>query len=113
MVQHLPEFLDPLFNILDDPCPEISTLCDNLLGEFLSHIIDKPEVRDFSSWKSGCWNCPFQVVDFPGMINILISHSQSSTVGLQMMAITWIREFVNLSGSEMLPFTSGILTCKH
>ena len=49
--------------------------------------------------------------DFPGMINILISHSQSSTVGLQMMAITWIREFVSLSGSEMLPFTSGILTC--
>ena len=44
------------------------------------------------------------------MINILISHSQSSTVGLQMMAITWIREFVSLSGSEMLPFTSGILT---
>ena len=44
MVQHLPEFLDPLFNILDDPCPEISTLCDNLLGEFLGHIIDKPEV---------------------------------------------------------------------
>ena len=44
MVQHLPEFLDPLFNILDDPCPEISTLCDNLLGEFLSHIIEKPEV---------------------------------------------------------------------
>ena len=44
MVQHLPEFLDPLFNILDDPSPEISTLCDNLLGEFLGHIIDKPEV---------------------------------------------------------------------
>ena len=44
------------------------------------------------------------------MINILISHSQSSTVGLQMMAITWIREFVSLAGSEMLPFTSGILT---
>ena len=49
MVEHLPEFLDPLFNILDDPCPEISTLCDNLLGEFLSHIIDKPEVSDSSS----------------------------------------------------------------
>ena len=49
MVEHLPEFLDPLFNILDDPCPEISTLCDNLLGEFLSHIIDKPEVSDSAS----------------------------------------------------------------
>ena len=53
MVEHLPEFLDPLFNILDDPCPEISTLCDNLLGEFLSHIIDKPEVSDSSSCGEG------------------------------------------------------------
>ena len=53
MVEHLPEFLDPLFNILDDPCPEISTLCDNLLGEFLSHIIDKPEVSDSASCGEG------------------------------------------------------------
>ena len=30
MVKHLPEFLDPLFMILDDPSPEISTMCDNL-----------------------------------------------------------------------------------
>ena len=67
MVRHLPEFLDPLFHILDDPSPEISTLCDNLLGEFLGHIIEKPEV-----------------VDFPSMINTLITHSQSeSNVQLQ------------------------------
>ena len=32
MVKHLPEFLDPLFNILEDTSPEISTLCENLLG---------------------------------------------------------------------------------
>ena len=93
MVTHLPEFLDPLFNILDDPSPDISSLCDNLLGEFLGHIIEKPEL-----------------VDFPGMINILIVHSQSSNVQLQMMSITWIREFVSLAGGRMLPFTSGILT---
>ena len=92
-VKYLPEFLDPLFNILDDSSPEISTMCDNLLGEFLGHIIDKPEL-----------------VDFAGMINILISHSQSPHVSLQMMAVTWIREFVTLAGSTMLPFTSGILT---
>ena len=66
---------------------------DNLLGEFLGHIIDKPEL-----------------VDFAGMINILINHSQSPHVPLQMTAVTWIREFVTLAGSAMLPFTSGILT---
>ena len=93
MVKHLPEFLDPLFHILDDQSPDISTDCDNLLGEFLGHIKDKPEV-----------------VDFPGMINILISHSQSSNVQLQMMSITWISEFVCLAGGVMLPYTSGILT---
>merc|ERR1719430_1196410 len=92
-VKYLPELLDPLFNILDDSSPENSTMCDNLLGEFLGHIIDKPEL-----------------VDFAGMINILINHSQSPHVPLQMMAVTWIREFVTLAGAAMLPFTSGILT---
>ena len=81
MVKHLPEFLDPLFNILEDTSPEISTLCENLLGEFLGHIIEKPEL-----------------VDFPSMVNILITHSQSQNVKLQMMSITWIREFVSLAG---------------
>jgi len=93
IVQHLPELLDPLFNILDDSSPEIATMCDNLLGEFLGHIIERPNK-----------------VDFGGMINILIHHSQSTHVTLQMMAITWIREFVSLAGTSMLPYTSGILT---
>jgi len=93
IVQHLPELLDPLFNILDDSSPEIATMCDNLLGEFLGHIIERPDK-----------------VDFGGMINILIHHSQSAHVPLQMMAITWIREFVSLAGTSMLPYTSGILT---
>jgi len=92
-VRFLPEFLDPLFLILADPSSEISTMCDNLLGEFLGHIIDKPEH-----------------VDFGGMIGILITHSQAAHVPLQMTAITWIREFVTLAGPAMLPFTSGILT---
>ena len=46
----------------------------------------------------------------PIAINILIVHSQSANVQLQMMSITWIREFVSLAGGRMLPFTSGILT---
>ena len=94
MVKHLPEFLDPLFDILDDSSPEISTLCDNILGEFLEHITAKPEV-----------------VDFPAMINILISHSLPAETGhniqLQVVSISWIREFVSLAGPAMLPYTSG------
>merc|ERR1719195_859331 len=45
------------------------------------------------------------------MINTLITHSQSeSNVQLQVVSITWIREFVSLAGGAMLPHTSGILT---
>ena len=94
MVKHLPEFLDPLFNILEDTSPEISTLCENLLGEFLGHIIEKPEL-----------------VDFPSMVNILITHSQSQNVKLQMMSITWIREFVSLAGITELK--TGVLGTKE
>jgi len=93
MSKYLPEFLDPLFFILDDSSPEISTMCENQLGESLSKIIKNPVA-----------------VDFPAMTNILIVHSQSSNVLLQMMAITWIQQFVQLAGKEMLPYTSGILT---
>ena len=64
IVKHLPEFLDPLFNILDDSSPEIYTMCENLLGEFLANIIKKPDC-----------------VDFAGMINILIVHSQVLRLG--------------------------------
>jgi len=92
MSKYLPEFLDPLFYILDDSSLEISTMCEKQLGEFLSNIIKNP---------AG--------VDFPAMINILILHSQSYNVMLQMMAITWIQEFVGLAGKAMLPYTSGIL----
>jgi vacuole morphology and inheritance protein 14 len=66
IVKYLPELLDPLFHILDDSSPEIATMCDNLLGEFLGHIIDRPEN-----------------VDFGAMINILITHSESNHVTLQ------------------------------
>lgn len=92
-VRFLPEFLDPLFTILADPSPEISSMCNKLLEDFLGHITDQPDQ-----------------VDFGGMIGILITHSQDTHVPLQETAITWIREFVNLAGPAMLPHTSGILT---
>ncbi|PSN34186.1 Protein VAC14 [Blattella germanica] len=67
--------------------------CDTVLGEFLRSIKQDPSR-----------------VDFAGMINIVILHSQSSDELLQFTALTWIKEFVQLSGRKMLPFASGILT---
>lgn len=89
----LPEILDGLFKILEDPTPEIKKVTDTVLGEFLRSIKSNPAR-----------------VDFPGMINILITHAQSTDELLQLTAITWIKEFVNLSGPFMFPFISGIFT---
>ncbi|XP_043251253.1 protein VAC14 homolog [Colletes gigas] len=88
----LPEILDGLFRILEDPTPEIKKVTDTVLGEFLRSIKANPGR-----------------VDFPGMINILIAHAQSTDELLQLTAITWIKEFVQLSGPLMLPYMSGIL----
>ena len=81
-----------------------------MLGEFLQGIVNKQET-----------------VDYPAMINILITHAQSQgellcTVGwqelylfdvadelVQFTAILWIRNFLKLSGRTMLPFACGIL----
>jgi len=88
----LPEILDGLFRILEDPTPEIKKVTDTVLGEFL---------RSIKSYSAR--------VDFPAMINILIMHAQSTDELLQLTAITWIKEFVYLSGPLMLPYMSGIL----
>ncbi|XP_052123685.1 protein VAC14 homolog [Frankliniella occidentalis] len=89
----LPEILDGLLRMLDEPTLEIKKTCDTVLGEFLRSIKQDPSR-----------------VDFPMMINILIVHSQAQDEFLQLTAITWIKEFVQLSGRNMLPFASGILT---
>ncbi|CAK1553136.1 unnamed protein product [Leptosia nina] len=89
---HLPDLLDGLFTILDDPHPEIRRMCEVQLNEFLRSIRKDPTQ-----------------VDFQSMINILITHAQSTEELLQLTAITWMREFVELSGGGMLPYASGIL----
>ncbi|KAF4520334.1 hypothetical protein B566_EDAN004394 [Ephemera danica] len=92
LIIFLPEFLDGLFTILDDPSSDILSSCETILAEFLTSIKKDPSR-----------------VDFAKMANILIIHAQSQHISLQLTAITWIQEFVQLSGKTMLPFTSGIL----
>lgn len=93
MVIYLPEILDGLFHTLDDNVPEIHRMCDTLLNTFLRSIKNNPSDADM-----------------PAMINILIEHAQSNNDLIQKTAISWIREFVQLSGINILPYASGIFT---
>ncbi|XP_023938413.2 protein VAC14 homolog isoform X2 [Bicyclus anynana] len=90
--RHLPDLLDGLFTVLDDPNPEIRRMCDVQLNEFLRSIRKEPAE-----------------VDFQAMINILITHAQSTEELLQLTAVTWLKEFAALSGARVLPFASGVL----
>lgn len=89
MGNFLPEILDGLFQMLDDNALEIQRMCETLLTQFLRNV--KPEEADIKS-----------------MTNILIGHAQSSNELIQSTAITWLREFVQISGITMLEFASGI-----
>ncbi|KAJ8934149.1 hypothetical protein NQ314_013559 [Rhamnusium bicolor] len=94
LIMYLPEILDGLFRILDDINLEVKKMCETTLGEFLRSIKSDPSR-----------------VNFGAMINILINHAQEKSDDLvQFTAITWIKEFVQLSGPAMLPYMSGIFT---
>ncbi|XP_041376053.1 protein VAC14 homolog [Gigantopelta aegis] len=92
MLVLLPEILDGLFQILGDTSHEIRKMCLGVLDEFLAGIHRS---------KNG--------VNFTGMANILIIHSQNADDLIQYTAITWLREFIALAGRTMLPHLSGIL----
>lgn len=68
-------------------------MCETLLNQFLKTIRADPTLGNI-----------------PAMTNVLIGHAQASNELIQATAIRWISEFVHLSGSSMLPYTSGILT---
>lgn len=92
MLIFLPEILDGLFYILEDPSVELKKMCETTLSEFLRNILQHPDR-----------------VDFAAMIRNLIVHSHSSEELVQYTAISWMREFVALSGRTLLPHAAGIL----
>ncbi|CAI9616589.1 unnamed protein product [Staurois parvus] len=93
LLEYLPEILDGLFQILGDNSKEIRKMCEVSLGEFLKEIKKLPES-----------------VKFAEMANILVIHCQSSDDLIQLTAMSWMREFLQLAGRVMLPYSSGILT---
>lgn len=93
LILFLPEILDGLFNMLSDNNIEIKKMCETVLKEFLRSINKDPSQVDFNS-----------------MMNVLIVHAQMLDELLQYTSLTWINDFIRLSGKEMLQYTSGILT---
>ncbi|XP_035035764.1 protein VAC14 homolog [Hippoglossus stenolepis] len=99
LLDYLPEILDGLFQILGDNSKEIRRTCEVVLGEFLKEIKKTPSS-----------------VKFAEMANILVIHCQVadetklSNDLIQLTAMTWMREFIQLAGRVVLPYTSGILT---
>ncbi|KAG5684393.1 hypothetical protein PVAND_013628 [Polypedilum vanderplanki] len=93
MIFYLNEILDGLFSMLDDNA-EIQRMCETLLQQFLKNIKHDPTSCDLAK-----------------MTNILILHAQNGNHELiQFTAITWLREFLHISGVQMLPYASGIFS---
>uniref|UniRef100_A0A8C1HIF0 Protein VAC14 homolog n=1 Tax=Cyprinus carpio carpio TaxID=630221 RepID=A0A8C1HIF0_CYPCA len=90
LLDYLPEILDGLFQILGDSSKEIRRMCEVVLGEFLKEIKKNPSS-----------------VKFAEMANILVIHSNDL---IQLTSMTWMREFIQLAGRVVLPYSSGILT---
>ncbi|XP_008327808.1 protein VAC14 homolog [Cynoglossus semilaevis] len=99
LLDYLPEILDGLFQILGDNSKEIRRTCEVVLGEFLKEIKRTPSS-----------------VKFADMANILVIHCQVADETkltndlIQLTAMTWMREFIQLAGRVVLPYSSGILT---
>ncbi|MBN3285048.1 VAC14 protein, partial [Polyodon spathula] len=99
LLDYLPEILDGLFQILGDGSKEIRKTCEVVLGEFLKEIKKTPSS-----------------VKFAEMANILVIHCQGSEESkltndlIQLTAMSWMREFIQLAGRLVLPYSSGILT---
>ncbi|XP_030831703.1 protein VAC14 homolog [Strongylocentrotus purpuratus] len=93
MLVYLPEILDGLFHILSDQNKEVRKMCEFCLDEFLKGIRKNPSSADF-----------------PNMVNILTTHTTSQVELIQLTAMTWIREFLNLAGRSLLHFMSALLS---
>lgn len=80
--------------MLEDQTFEIQRMGETLILQFLKNIKHDPSS-----------------VDLPKMTNILIFHAQNGNNDLiQLTAITWLREFLSISGVGMLSYASGIFT---
>lgn len=97
MLSFLPDLLEGLFRILSEVTLDIRQMTESVLSEFKGKMLADPSR-----------------VDFTAMVNILVIHSQAKEPLVQLIAITWLKEFVNLisqdsNKSKLLPLSSSLL----
>lgn len=85
MLEHLPRFLDGLFNMLSDSNHEIRQQAEQALGEFLRTIE----------------NATFQELDVDALVHILVSQCGSKERAARLTAISWVHSFVRIGGQHL------------
>ncbi|KAF9586285.1 hypothetical protein BGW38_007416 [Lunasporangiospora selenospora] len=137
LVSYLPDFLDGLLHFLSDSIPDVRTLTQKLLGDFLIEIRDVTELqqqqqqqarlslgasmtsqnKDIDPLESestgqgkGSW-IPGQGVkiNFAKIVKILKPHLTSSDEDMQETALRWINEFMSLAKDVMIQFTPALI----
>ena len=94
MLDHLPDFLDGLFNMLSDSNREIRQAADSALAEFLRELAVST------------------VVELGPVVSILVAQSQSKERLNRLTASTWLAEIIHhrySGGDAILPFHAQIL----
>jgi len=94
IVTHISDLLDGLFQILDDPNPEIKKMCESLLSDLLKEVTS-PELEQ---------------VKYDAMINIILVHAANTIDdSIQHTAMIWLKELINIVADHSLYFMPGIL----
>jgi vacuole morphology and inheritance protein 14 len=91
-VEYLPDFINALFEYLADDRSDIHASADRVLETFLRDVRANPGAAEMDK-----------------MVNFLILHAQMGLVRVQLVAVYWIREFLEMGGRKMLPYGAGIV----
>ncbi|KAI6202770.1 hypothetical protein M3Y94_00478900 [Aphelenchoides besseyi] len=91
----IPEVIDGLLKVLDDPSPAVHDTTISVLSELL-HCLDPEEGNNTVS---------------PGsIVNILVSHTSGSTSSAREIALIWLSQLCVYYKKQVLEFLAGMLT---
>mmetsp|Transcript_10429 Transcript_10429/g.26235 ORF Transcript_10429/g.26235 Transcript_10429/m.26235 type:complete len:725 (-) Transcript_10429:67-2241(-) len=95
LVQHLPCFLDGLFQILSDKKRDIRREAENTIAEFLRDLKHVDPAK----------------VDFGALTAIIVPYTSSQVEFARRLAMVWFREFIYFGKDLMLPHAPAIVGC--
>jgi vacuole morphology and inheritance protein 14 len=95
ITEFVPEVVDGLFKVLDDPSPAVHDASITVLSELL-HSLDPNEGGDGVSPTS--------------IINILVSHTNGQSAPAREIALIWLSQFCVYYKKKILDSLAGILS---